>query len=118
MIQLITKLMNAAEPSRELDAEIWRHLPPDGGDRTNPYNAPRFTKSVDAALTLLRKHYLWQVKQGIGCTAIVWWLEKDWDDTPAPTGHSTTYPALALSTAALIARAVEDRISLPSQQQE
>lgn len=70
---------------------------------------PRYTSSIDDALKLLRKHYLWEVKQGIGSHAIVWWIEKDWDDTGAPTGYSTVYPAMALAIAALIARAVEDR---------
>jgi hypothetical protein len=71
---------------------------------------PEFTSSIDDALKLLRKHYLWQLKQGIECTAIVWWLEKDWDDTGAPTAYSTTHPALALTKAILLARAVEDRL--------
>jgi len=110
-LELFAALDKATEPSRDLDAAIWRMLPPDGGDRTNPYNAPRFTRSIDAALMLMRKHYLWQLKQGIECTAIVWWLEKDWDDTGAPTAYSTTYPALALAKAALLARAVEDRVT-------
>jgi hypothetical protein len=77
------------------------------------YPLPAFTSSIDDALKLLRKHYLWQLKQGIECTAIVWWLEKDWDDTGAPTAYSTTFPALALTKAALLARAVEDRLALP-----
>jgi hypothetical protein len=79
------------------------------------YPLPAYTSSIDAALKLIRKHYLWQLKQGIECTAIVWWLEKDWDDTGAPTAYSTTYPALALTKAALLARAVEDRVPLSSQ---
>ncbi len=74
------------------------------------YPLPTYTASIDSALTLLRTHYLWQLKQGIECTAIVWWLEKDWDDTGAPTAYSTTHPALALTKAALLARAVEDRV--------
>lgn len=79
------------------------------------YPLPAFTASIDAALKLMRKHYLWQLKQGIECTAIVWWIEHDWDDTGAPTAKTTTYPALALTTAALIARAVEDRVSFTPQ---
>ncbi len=82
-----------------------------------PYNGgyplPAYTASIDDALKLLRKHYLWQLKQGIECTAIVWWIEKDWEDTGAPTAYSTTYPALALTKAALVARAVEDRVLSP-----
>ena len=85
-------------------------------DETPPHgwcweaHLPEYTKDIHAALTLLRKHYMWQLKRGIECEAIVWWLEKDWDDTGAPTARQLPeYPALALTTAILIARAVEDR---------
>jgi hypothetical protein len=74
------------------------------------YSLPLYTSSIDDALKLTRKHYLWQLKQGIECTAIVWWLEFDWEDRVAPTAYSTTFPAMALTHAALIARAVEDRV--------
>lgn len=80
------------------------------------YPLPAYTASIDDALKLLRKHYLWQLKQGFECTAIVWWIEKDWDETGAPTAGSTTFPALALTKAALLARAVEDRLTLSSEE--
>lgn len=118
MIDLISKLQQAAEPSRELDAQIYCAIYKSAyADETPEQHlaralqiSPQYTSSVDAALTLMRKHYLWQLKQGIGCTAIVWWLESDWDDAGAPAGHSTTYPALALTIANLMARAVEERL--------
>lgn len=124
MIELIKKLQEATEPSRELDAEIYcaTHKSAFADETPAQHMAyalkfcPPYTLSVDAALTLLRKHYLWELKQGLGSHAIVWWLEKDWDDTGAPTGYSTVYPALALTIAVLTARAVEDRVSLPSGQ--
>lgn len=134
MTDLIAELLQATEPSPELDAMIWWEVDRSAAQRA--YNnaatgrprqvewplpaglgrfavvsgAPAFTSSIDAALKLMRNHYLWQLKQDIGCSAIVWWIEYDWDDTGAPTAHSTTFPALALTTAALIARAVEDRV--------
>lgn len=131
-LDLFAKLDAAREPSRELDCLIFEaqhlllmpaHRGTIDGEPTGQYfdqdgnelpeRAPFYTASVDDAMKLLRKHYLWQIKQGIECTAIVWWLEKDWDDTGAPAAYSTTYPALALAKAALLACAVEDRISIP-----
>ena len=152
MLELIKKLQQSTEPSRELDLEIYVATYPDSdlakttrahrrgldhkegmawdiwhgsvvfekytADGRCPYNGgyplPAFTSSVDAALTLMRTHYLWELKQGIGCRAIVWWIEHDWDDTGAPTAYGTTHPALALTIAALIARAVEDKLPLTS----
>jgi hypothetical protein len=119
-LKLFAILDKADEPSREIDAEIYCFAyRPCYQDETPEQRldyarrcAPSYTASVDAALTLLRKHYLWELKQGIECRAIVWWLEKDWDDTGAPTAYSTTHPALALTKAALLARAVEDRVSV------
>lgn len=127
MKDLIEKLDRAAEPSRELDALIeielrrfqayevglsdahrakWKPVGnqgeiEEGGTR---YHAPTYTFSIDIALTLVPPHHIWQVKQGIEACAIVWMLETDYDDKPAPTGYSTTFPALALCKAALLAR--------------
>ena len=75
------------------------------------YPLPAFTSSLDDAFKLLRPHYLIELKRGIECRAIVWWLEKDWDDTGAPTAYSTTHLALAVTKAALLARVIEDRIA-------
>lgn len=110
LLELIARLESAAGPERELDADIYEFIHNLPVNEISPEFPPRYTFSVDAAMRLLRKHYLWQIKRGFECTAIVWWIEKDWDDTGAPTGYSTAFPALALSTAALIARAVEDRV--------
>lgn len=110
IVALIERLANATEPSRELDRAILYaelRLPPKFQSEGD--NPKHYTSSLDDALTLLRRHYLWEIKRGIECRATVWWIEKDWDDTGAPTGYSTSYPALALCTAALMARAVEDR---------
>lgn len=74
------------------------------------YPLPAYTASIDAALTLMRKHFMWQLKQGIGCQAIVWYIGNDQFEEGAPTGTSTTFPALALTIAALTCRAMEDRI--------
>lgn len=116
-LELFALLDKATEPSRELDAHVYcathkSAYPDETPEQHFTYAlraCPRYTASLDAALELMRNHYLWQLKQGIECTAIVWWLEADWDDTGAPTAYSTTHPALALTKAALLARAVEDR---------
>lgn len=118
ILDLITILETETKPSRQLDAQIYCALHRSAYADETPQqhyahalaNCPWYTSSIDAALQLMRKHYLWQLKQGIECTAIVWWIEHDWDDIGAPTGRSTTHPALALVTATLIARAIEDRV--------
>lgn len=108
IIDLIKLLEEAGEPGRELDREIWRVVVERDPKRRTILPA-YYTRSFDAALTLLRPHYLWEVKRGIECKAIVWYLGKDWDGTGAPAAVTTEYPALALATAAIICRAVEGR---------
>lgn len=62
--------------------------------------------SLDAALSLVPAHHLWQVKRGFVCEAIVWSAERDYDDSGhvAPVGRKPDGPALALCIAALKAR--------------
>lgn len=102
--EIIERLERAAGPSMDIDYDIWlalaQPMPVDPDDFP-----PRYTASLDAALTLVPKGYLWQVKQGIESQAIVWSLEIDYDDDGAPAGYSTTFPAIALCIAALKARA-------------
>lgn len=93
------------------EAAVYQHHNADGRCYINGgYPLPRYTSSIDGALTLMRPHYLWDLKRGHTCRAIVWWLERDWDDEGGPTGTSAGNPALALTIATLIARATEDRI--------
>jgi len=90
-------------PDRAWDWEI--HLRK-GLDGVGAYgNHPAYTSSLDAALTLVPLHHLWEIKQGIECRAVVWQLETDYDERNPPTGYSTTFPALALCIAALKAEA-------------
>ncbi len=96
-------LERATAPDRALDWEI--HLR-NGIDGVGPYGAhPAYTRSLDAAMTLIPPHHLWQVKQGIQASAIVWMIESDYDDRQPPVGYSTTFPAIALCIAALKAEA-------------
>lgn len=99
MEDLIKELEQLRQPNFALDYAIHCRRGLDGVGAYGDH--PAYTASVDAALRLVPPHHLWQVKQGIECTAIVWRLETDYDDHPAPTGYSTTYPALALCIAAL-----------------
>lgn len=130
MKDLIAKLEDATEGSRELDAEISAAI----GNVVEPCGAndwavlygtkivegsegrlededwrelEHYTTSLDAALTLVPEGYLWQIKQAVQCCALVWALEVDYDDHPVPTGYSTTHPALALTIAALKARSAQ-----------
>ena len=97
--ELIAALERAEGPSRELDAHIWKS----DGCRVAP--VPRYTSSLDAALTLVPEGEAWLV---------------GWDDEnhanvfvlPSPTSRPTGYhaqgaatPAIALCIAALKARA-------------
>jgi hypothetical protein len=57
LADLVERLLSATEPARDLDYDLWKLLPPDGGDRSNPYDAPRFTRNIDAAMMLVPKGY-------------------------------------------------------------
>lgn len=106
-------------PDEAVDTAVWFALAP----RTSSQASQPLTSSLDAVVALIaktRKHFLWQVKCAIECQAIVWWLERDWDDYPVPTGYSLPdAPALALLDAFLTALITEERPEgLLSQEQE
>ena len=108
MDELIKRLESATEGSRELDAAIIMSglhvsMPDD------PVGwPPKFTTSIDAALTLVPAGRPWSITQqssGVGYFADIaikdddgWWFEADGPGSEAPT------PALALCIAALRAR--------------
>lgn len=96
---LTERAKDTGGPDRSLDWEIHlRH----GLNGVGTYgNHPAYTGSVDAALTLVPKHHLWELRQGIESRAIVWTIERDYDDDGAPTGYAATFPAIALCIAAL-----------------
>ena len=95
---LIAALEKAEGPSRELDAEIRKHVPGD--------YLPAFTASLDAALTLVPEGLAWRVEPATpGYTdwgkyraGVTTW-EKPYD---LPSYGAT--PAIALCIAALKAR--------------
>lgn len=95
---LIARLEAATEGSRELD---WAIAVNEGGEVWNPLY---FTTSLDAALTLVPAHHMWEVRHGIGCRAVVWTLEQDYDGHSVPVGNTMDQPALALCIASLKAR--------------
>lgn len=128
MKSLIAKLEAATEGSRELDAEIWRHLglAPAIGDGVWDWKymgngawhqsemestwgrhaaAPHYTTSLDAALTLVpdglgRGCWAFSRDHYGGCHADVW---RNAEFNRKEHGSSKT-PALALCIAALKAR--------------
>jgi hypothetical protein len=58
-----------------------------------------------AAIALVPRHHLWQLKCGIQAQAIVWMLETDYDDRTVPTGYALPHcPAIALCLALFRAR--------------
>ncbi|HEX5508796.1 MAG TPA: hypothetical protein VFX37_09855 [Pseudolabrys sp.] len=68
--------------------------------------APKYTESLDAAVSLVPPHHLWQLKAGFQAQAIVWMIEVDYDDGhEPPTGYALPEtPAIALCIAALRSR--------------
>jgi hypothetical protein len=93
---------------RELDNDIFHAI--HGIRFKHDDHGWRYSESIDAALMLVPPHHLWELKRGFECRAIVWCLERDYDDDGAPTGYNATLPARALCAAALYARAeLEDR---------
>lgn len=116
MSDLADRLSSATGPSRELDYELWALMPPDGGDRSNPYDAPRFTRQIDAAMLLVPKGYteagwygdrFYLVGNGDkwGCaiqqaTNVGHWSER-WQDW---TVRDCATPAIAICAASVRAR--------------
>ena len=104
MTDLLSRLSAATGPSRELDAEIalasgWHQI------KTrweNPYGQfaelPRYTESIDAALTLVPEGCTWEITTGF--EARVWPNKTAW---PSCGGAEST-PAIALVIACLKAK--------------
>lgn len=97
---LIEALERAEGPSRELDRSIFYALQDQmTGD---PFFAPKFTASIDAAMTLVPEGWAATVcrfNSGKG-KAILW--RDSWCDNHAPTaGTDAPTPAIALCIAAL-----------------
>jgi len=108
MTDLIARLEAAAEGSRELDVEIQRHRTGHPDDHWYELNGkwarnecpPRYTTSLDAALTLVPEGWfvrkLAEYEDGWTCTLI--------KGARNENGASAATPALALCIAALRAR--------------
>jgi len=119
LVKLISKAEDATEPSRDLDAEIalvlgWTFMKMKGDKY--PYfrkpgvtnyrvrsELPLFTKSIDAALTLLPKGHWWAIvmrgnEDGFDASVIPPDTEMTW--------HRGANAALAICIAALKARFV------------
>lgn len=103
---LITRLESADGPDRELDCRIWCAMR--GADfdlysqvvpNFNEWQAPRYTASIDAALTLVPEGWKWAVtsKNSACC--------HEQHIAPLNWFYAST-PALALAAAALKARGV------------
>lgn len=124
MTDLLSRISAAAGPSRELDAEIalahgWKQerdtfigdcwKSPQGRYQPGP---PRYTESIDAALTLVPKGLFWLI--GYGKTrpdeplygAQILSPSEDWTepDSVISEGESNATPAIALVIACLKAK--------------
>jgi hypothetical protein len=114
--QLALRCEGAEGPDRELDALIFASTLDLTETRfasiedwaaqaqRGKWNWPRFTASLDAAMTLVPVHHEWSVNWGGNSSADVSQLP----DGPASFGYAST-PALALTAAALRARARQTR---------
>lgn len=132
-MDLIQRLQEAAEGSRELDLEIGeavavvRFNPATGRYRTDRlnketlvHNAPRYTTSIDAALTLVPEHFRWSVNARQNAVDRVdGYLAHVWFGTTPSYESTETWaatPALALCIAALKARTQEGLSELTAQE--
>lgn len=107
---LITRLESADGPDRELDADIHESI---GNivDRGCPITwhyedeTPRYTASIDAALTLVPEGWHMSVNTTVGALLQGSAAVRDRDGGPSFASAAAT-PALALAAAALKARGV------------
>jgi len=137
---LLERVRAATGPDRELDADVmaalfdWakREMPflgphcvgeePIYWHAPDPYRkqpVPKISRSIDAALALVERMlpgWLWQVKRGLVFEAVVWQIERDYDNDDAlyagaPCGRHTTAPLAIL--AALLSALIDKANSPP-----
>lgn len=114
--ELIAALEKATGPDRALDFWCWwwgkaTHdgQPPDAeyaDDNIKRTDAPRYTASIDAALTLVPDVFCYEVRKGYAAQATVWRIDCEYDEGSGrvlPFGEHR-YPAIALCIASLKAR--------------
>ena len=93
--------LEAGESGRGLDLMIWNATNPDFAWRGEARNGlPKYTTSLDAAVTLVPEGWFWQATRKFIFEGVVWSPERE----GAFYGHVQTGPALALCIAALKAR--------------
>lgn len=104
---LIAELGAATEGSRELEEAIDRIVRPEEWTvRNSPLGWPDYTRSLDAAVTLVPEGMLWQVGTAEGEATVIWESKPSYY-TESSTGESwasdgdTFNAALALCAAAL-----------------
>lgn len=108
------------EPSRELNFWVWWWCKASHSgsaphteyvrDNMNDASIPKWTTSLDAAVTLVPRHHCWQVKHGFFCEAVVWRVDVDYTEgsgRDVPAARTQDTPAAALTAAALRALAQE-----------
>lgn len=98
---LIDRLEVLCAPDRELDAEI---LIAAFGIQPRLSVAPRYTSSLDAAVTLVPNGFQWQIRSIPTEETMVHVAQVDWRPPMNCQGYS---PAIALCIAALKARGVK-----------
>lgn len=123
--ELIARLEAATGPCRELDVAISVAVGRDdettllrytnGTEKRVPtsrncwggqVDSPRYTASIDAALTLVPEGFCWEVRKGYVPEATVWQIGCEYDEGSGrtlPHAQAPT-PAIALCIAALRAR--------------
>lgn len=116
MRALIAKLEAATEGSRALDDEIaravfgWAWTPEDGTNHIGVYN---WTRSLDAALTLVSEEWFTLDVQQAAHVGYVWWWTLASMTTERTSHGESSAPALSLCIAALKARMAVDTAAAP-----
>jgi hypothetical protein len=109
MTDLIERLEKATGPDVDLDEAIACFLAPPHPRHGKPVGmiyAPKYTASIDAALTLVPKDLAWRVDVMTGLPGAIVCVPNAWvSHKTAPTHWAGTTPAIALCIAALKARA-------------
>lgn len=99
MNEIVEKLKSLEEPSREIDREIERIIAP-----ANSFPTPRYTSSIDAALTLIPDDYVWDINHW----GLVQLFSKDDPMRGILVSDKQRHPAISLCIAALRVRRHSD----------
>ena len=101
-VELLEKLEAAEEGSRELDVAIAWAIDYDPPPYTNIHQCPRYTTSLDAAITLIPSDHEWDISVDLENKRAYATVGDDvWDECHAVIKTTAATPALAIVVASL-----------------